>query len=191
MGINERIIIRKCHEEEIGLVGAFYDKIVLWLDEHINYPKWIYRVYPSEAFVREMTEAGEQYVCIDGSLDDRTDGHADNKNIIAAFVLNKDPQGNYQNGEWARDLPDGTYMVIHAMAIMPHLQRKGIGAEILRFCVETAKSAGSKALRVDVVPGNQPARQLYDKHGFLYAGDADLDRGLEHIKEFSLYELNW
>ena len=179
IGINERIIIRKCHAEEIVLVGEFYDQLVLWLDEHINYPKWIYRVYPSEAFVREMTEAGEQYVCTYG------------ENIIAAFVLNTDPQGNYQNGGWSRDLPDATYMIIHAMAITPHLQRRGIGAEILRFCSETAKSAGYKALRVDIVPENRPARRLYEKNGFIHAGDADLDRGLEHIQQFSLYELNW
>ncbi len=38
---------------------------------------------------------------------------------------------------------------------------------------------------------NYPARQLYEKKGFTFAGDADLDRGIEEIPIFSLYELNW
>lgn len=176
---NDKIQIRKCREADVAAVGAFYDRIVHWLDNHINYPKWIYRVYPSEPSAREMTAAGEQYICMD------------DREIIAAFVLNTDPQGSYQKGEWARDLPDGSYMVLHALAIAPELQGQGLGAKVVRFCVEKAKADGFKALRVDIVPGNLPARKLYEKCGFQYAGDVDLERGLAHIPVFSLYELNW
>lgn len=171
--------IRKCRETEIVEVGAFYDEIVWWLDNHINYPKWMYKIYPSESFVRESTMAGKQYVCMKG------------RKLAGAFVLNDDPQGNYQKGKWARHIPDGEYMVLHALAISPELQGKGLGAEIVRFCTEEAKSKGYKAFRLDIVPGNAPAQKLYEKSGFKYAGDADLDRGIAHIPVFSLYELNW
>ena len=171
--------IRKCRETEIVEVGAFYDEIVWWLDNHINYPKWMYKIYPSESFVRESTMAEEQYVCMEG------------RKLAGAFVLNDDPQGNYQKGKWARHIPDGEYMVLHALAISPELQGKGLGAEIVRFCTEEAKSKGYKAFRLDIVPGNAPAQKLYEKSGFKYAGDADLDRGIAHIPVFSLYELNW
>lgn len=171
--------IRKCRETEIVEVGAFYDEVVWWLDNHINYPKWMYKIYPSESFVRESTMAEEQYVCMEG------------RKLAGAFVLNDDPQGNYQKGKWARHIPDGEYMVLHALAISPELQGKGLGAEIVRFCTEEAKSKGYKAFRLDIVPGNAPAQKLYEKSGFKYAGDADLDRGIAHIPVFSLYELNW
>ncbi len=82
-------------------------------------------------------------------------------------------------------------MVLHALAIAPKLQGKGLGAAVVRFCTEKAKADGYKALRLDIVPGNLPAQKLYEKNGFQYAGDADLDRGIEHIPVFSLYELNW
>ena len=71
--------IRKCRETEIVEVGAFYDEIVWWLDNHINYPKWMYKIYPSESFVRESTMAEEQYVCMEG------------RKLAGAFVLNDDP----------------------------------------------------------------------------------------------------
>ncbi|MBP5738044.1 MAG: hypothetical protein J6X38_03055, partial [Abditibacteriota bacterium] len=58
--------IRKCTEADVTAVGAFYDKVVLWLDAHVNYPKWIYKEYPSEISVRDMTSRGEQYMCTEG-----------------------------------------------------------------------------------------------------------------------------
>ena len=177
--INERMQIRKCQETDVTTVGAFYDRVVLWLDKHINYPKWMYRVYPSEKWASDMTATGAQYICMD------------NGKLVAAFVLNADPQGNYQKGRWSRDLPDGAYMILHALAITPKLHGRGIGAKIVRFCAEKAKAEGYKALRVDIVPGNLPARRLYEKSGFRYAGDVDLERGIENIPLFSLFELNW
>ena len=57
--------IHRCTESDIRSTGAFYDRVVLWLDDHVNYPKWIYGVYPSETSVREATWAGDQYICVD------------------------------------------------------------------------------------------------------------------------------
>ena len=170
--------IRKCREADVATAGSFYDDIVLWLDHHINYPKWMYKIYPSESWVKQMTEAGEQYICVDG------------KKIVGAFVLNADPQGNYRKGNWSQDRPDGAYMVLHALAISPEMQGHGLGAEVVRFCTEKAKADGYKAIRLDIVPGNIPAKKLYEKTGFRYVVDADLERGIPHIPTFSLFELN-
>jgi RimJ/RimL family protein N-acetyltransferase len=48
-----------------------------------------------------------------------------------------------------------------------------------------------KGVRVDVVPGNFPARNLYEKMGFTYAGEYDLKRGIEHIPTFQLLEFSF
>ena len=56
---------------------------------------------------------------------------------------------------------------------------------------EKAREDGYKALRLDVVPDNIPARRLFEKNGFVYAGDADLGRGYDEIPVFSLYELSF
>lgn len=44
---------------------------------------------------------------------------------------------------------------------------------IVMWLDETRK-AGFRALRVDIVPGNLPAKKLYEKNGFQYVGDTDL-----------------
>lgn len=176
--MKETVDIRKCLETDIARIGRFYDRVILWLNDHVNYPRWIYRVYPSERSVRVFAEAGTQYVCAKG------------ESILGAFALNAEPQGNYQKGRWSRELIDGSYMILHALAIDPEMQRQGVGSEIIRYCIDKARSEGYKAIRVDIVPTNAPARRLFEKNGFTYAGDVDLELGIGDIPAFSLYELN-
>ena len=172
------MVIKKCNDSMVQQVGAFYDKIVVWLDSTINYPKWKYKEYPTEASVKLKVSEGSQYIC-------EEDGK-----IIGAFVLNTDPQGNYAKGKWSQNIPLGEYMILHTLAIDYDIQKKGLGTQVVQFCINKAKADGYKALRVDIVPGNIPAQKLYEKNGFKYVGDEDLDRGFDDIPLFSLFELN-
>ena len=129
--------------------------------------------------VRAMAAAGSQYV------------YADGEKILGAFALNDKPQGNFRKVQWKRQLEDGSYLIPQALAIDPEAQRRGIASRIIRFCIDKAQAEGYKALRADIIPDNYPARRLFEKNGFTYAGDADLELGFAHIPSFSLYELNW
>lgn len=172
-------VIRQCAEADIARTGEFYDRVVRRLEETINYPRWIYGVYPGRAFAGEMTEEGCQYICLEGET------------IVGAFVLNTDPRGDYSRGRWRRDLADGSYGVIHALAVDPAARRRCLASRIIGFCADQAREGGYAALRADIVPSNLPARRLFEKNGFTYAGDADLGRGLAEIPVFSLYEWNF
>ena len=172
------MIIRKCTEEDLPAVGRFYDGVVKYLCEHINYPLWVYRVYPSEDSAREMIREGSQFICLEG---DR---------IVGTFVLNDDPGGTYEDAAWEKELPPGAYMVCHALASAADLRGRGIGKKMVQFCIDYAKDHGYRAVRLDVVPTNIPARRLYESCGFRYAGDVDLKRDIG-IPLFSMYELNF
>lgn len=63
-----------------------------------------------------------------------------------------------------------------------------IWKEMVEYCIRYAKEHGYSAIRLDVVPDKVPARKLYEKCGFQYAGDVDLERGIEMIPVFSMYE---
>ena len=178
MRMTEKVGIRKCSISDVARTAGFYDRVVLWLDAHVNYPRWEYQVYPGEQSVRKMAEAGAQYVCERGDA------------ILGAFSLDADPQGTFRKGQWSRELAHGSYMVLHALAVDPEMRGRGLASEIIRFCADRARSEGCKALRVDVVPTNAPARRLFEKNGFTYAGDCDLELNIEGIPVFSLYELN-
>lgn len=171
--------IRKCKPENIAAAGDFYDRVVEYLDAHVNYPRWKYKEYPSEQYAAAMTEKGFQYIC------------TEDERIIGAFVLNTDPEGEYHKGNWSRDLSEGEYMVVHALAVDPTRRGTGLGKELVRFCIDTAKKSGYKAIRLDIVPTNTPARHLYEGFGFRYAGEEDVRPDIEDIPIFRLYELNF
>lgn len=173
------MIIRKCKEEDITAVGEFYDSVVKYLDENINYPKWEYKCYPSEASVRVKTHEGSQFVCIN------------NDEIAGAFVLNDDPQGKYENASWSSPLAQGEYMVCHTLATAPTLYGTGIGKKLVQYCIDYAKFHSFRGIRLDVVPDNIPAKRLYEKCGFKYVGDVDLERDIPEIPRFSMYELDF
>ena len=49
----------------------------------------------------------------------------------------------------------------------------------------------NKEIRIDIIPTNDPARRLFEKNGFTYVGDTDLELSIGDIPEFSMYELNF
>lgn len=106
--------IKVCKEKDIVEVGMFYDRVVSYLCETINYPKWQYKKYPSEISVREKVKVQQQFVCVDG------------ESIVGAFVLNDDPEGKYENADWTAKILQGEYMVCHTLATDPEVQGKGI-----------------------------------------------------------------
>lgn len=62
--MGEVVAIRKCQEAEIARIGLFYGDVIRGLNDHINHPRWIYRVCPSGRSARRMAEKGARYVCL-------------------------------------------------------------------------------------------------------------------------------
>ncbi|MBQ3431239.1 MAG: GNAT family N-acetyltransferase [Clostridia bacterium] len=172
--------IRKATKEDIESLGRFYDKEVMWMDAHdCNYPLWTYKGYPTEDTVRWAISEGTQFICLE------------KKEIIGSFMLNTDPLGAYDKLPWSRELKQGEYMILHMFCVSHQHTGKGIGKQMVRFCVEYAKAHGYKGIRLDVVPTNLPAKQLFFGCGFHYIGDFDLEKGVEKIPIFSMYEYDF
>jgi ribosomal protein S18 acetylase RimI-like enzyme len=167
----------KCEKEHFCSVAKMYESSVEFLENNINYPLWSSE-HPSREYVKEAIAKGEQFACIDcGS-------------VIGAVVLSENPEGSYELGDWSRELSRGEYLVVHILAVSPERMKEGVGEFLVDGCISYAKSRGYKAIRLDVVPDNIPAIRLYEKKGFCYAGTKDLQRGIEEIPIFGLYELN-
>ncbi len=172
--------IIKCGMEQLDALDTLYDRVTEYLENTINYPIWTRGEYPCRESIKNAVLRGEQYICID------EDGAA-----VGAFVLNEDPAGDYGSGGWSVQLEEGEYLIIHTLAVLPESAGRGIGGYMVRYCIDKARNEGYKAVRLDVVPGNIPARRLYEKEGFMFAGKKDLRRGIAAIPEFELYELNF
>lgn len=158
-------------------LDGFYRTVVGYLEANVNYPKWT-DDHPGTESIAQAIADGTQYICMDG---DR---------IVGAVRLSENPEGFYEAGEWSKPLKEGEYLAIHALAVHPGCARRGIGSYLVKECIGKAKHDGYQAIRLDVVPGNYPAADLYQKMGFQYAGTKDLRRDIEEIPVFDLYELN-
>ncbi len=88
--------IKKCENKDIAITSEFYNNIVKYLDKRTNYPRWIYKVYPSQESVKAMVKEESQYICI-----------SDEK-ILGAFVLNDKPQGCFWKADWSKKIDDGS-----------------------------------------------------------------------------------
>ena len=171
--------IRKCSVEEATTVGAFYDEIVKFMDDNgVNYPKWIYKIFPTTDYAVDAARAGNQFVCVEG------------EKILSAFVLSENPEGDYSKGAWSKNLAVGEYLVLHALAVAPDCQHRGLGKKIIEYSINYAAEKNYRALRLDIVPENFPAKKLYEACGFKFVGAADLGRTFSGIPQFCMYERN-
>lgn len=119
--------IKKCPVEEAAAVGAFYDSTIKFMDDNgCNYPKWIYKIFPTTNYAVDSAKENNLFVCVDG------------EKILTARTWKK----------------------------------------IYR------------ALRLDIVPSNFPAKKLYEACGFKFVGAADLGRTFSGVEQFCLYERN-
>jgi len=59
-----------------------------------------------------------------------------------------------------------------AIAVVPSKRGHGIGDELLQELIAKAKAAGYDRLSLSVEPGN-PARKLYERHGFAVVNEGD------------------
>lgn len=168
--------VRRATAEDLDALTELYDRTVLHLEQTVNYPKWEYGIYPCRDSIAAAIGKGEQYLC------------EEKGELLGAFVFNEDPKGAYEKGQWKQELQEGQYGVIHTLAVAPEARNRDVGKAMVNFSVLEGTKRGYKALRIDVVPGNLPAIRLYEKLGFTYAGEEDLERNHPEIPTFALYE---
>jgi ribosomal-protein-alanine N-acetyltransferase len=59
---------------------------------------------------------------------------------------------------------------LSTLAVEPALRRRGIGERILREAMRHAARQGAELMTLEVRVSNEPARRLYEKHGFRLVG---------------------
>jgi ribosomal protein S18 acetylase RimI-like enzyme len=61
------------------------------------------------------------------------------------------------------------------VAVLPEYRRRGIARKLVEACIDFAKERGAKTIVLDVVAGNVPAYELYERLGFeRYSGSKEL-----------------
>ena len=69
------------------------------------------------------------------------------------MVLNQKCNPEYDEAVWPTELNHTDFMVIHMLGVHGDFAGQGLAKEMVRFAIWTAKTAGMKAIRLDVLKG--------------------------------------
>lgn len=94
----------------------------------------------------------------------------DNDRIVAMEVIIYNNEPTYDriyDGEW---LSNGTFVVVHRMAVDNRIKKSGIASLLLKKVEEMALEKGIVSVKVDTHEDNVPMRRTLEKNGFVYCG---------------------
>jgi GNAT superfamily N-acetyltransferase len=69
------------------------------------------------------------------------------------------------------DVPDGTSLFLHRLAVRRSVAGQGVSTALLRFAVERTRELGLESLRLDCVADRPKLRAIYERFGFIHHSD--------------------
>ncbi|MZE80668.1 GNAT family N-acetyltransferase [Streptomyces xinghaiensis] len=73
----------------------------------------------------------------------------------------------------ASGVPDGNGLCeLRSVWVGPEARGRGVADELLAAVETWARRSGATALKLAVIPGNEPAAALYRRHGFVATGES-------------------
>lgn len=169
MATKATLTIRQARVDEFDQVMDFYTKMI---DEMRNTDFdvcWEHGVHPSSAFLRASVEAGEVYV---GLMDAGADGAGEGRapRIASAMVLNGEGDAGYERAPWLVAAEPDEVLVVHVLGTLPAYHGRGFARAMVEACIDVARAAGKKAVRLDTFTTNVRAQNLYESCGFVNCG---------------------
>jgi ribosomal protein S18 acetylase RimI-like enzyme len=82
-------------------------------------------------------------------------------------------------------------VVVHAFGVATCMQGKGLGTAMMHAVMDMARSAGKKAIRLDLIDHNRGVEHVYTGMGFRKCGElklfyAEVGWQMFHLFEFTL-----
>ena len=168
--------VRQAVPKDLSAVMEIYDKIIDLFQEQTGTRAWRKGVYPTEAVFQAAIEAGTLYV---GELDGA---------LAAGMIITQGTDKTYGDAPWQIAAEDAETAVIHTLGVSPGAGKRGLGVKMVEGAVALAREKGWKALRLDVLEGNKPARSYSRRAGFVYIETKKIWYESTGLASFLLYE---
>lgn len=139
--------------------------------------------YPNAEVISNDLRKGNSYVLLEDILQagrpEKTDEpeKADERGkIIATVMISFDGEPTYAHidGQW---ITDGSYAVIHRLAVRPELKGKNIAGWIIGQVEQMCAARNCPSIRIDTHQENHSMQQVAAKNGFQYCGIITLADG--------------
>lgn len=170
--ISDKIILRKAGPEDIAASTLILREAAQQMMDE-GKKQWD-QSYPTETHVRDDIRKGNGYVLVCNGL------------IVGYCAIIFDEEHAYKNiqGTW---LSNGTYVVVHRMAICKDKKGKGLGRVFLEKVESYALMSGFYSLKVDTNFDNLSMLGLLNNMGFSYCGEISYEKGTRKAFEKILY----
>lgn len=173
----KEMVIQRPGPGAFAVVRDFYWDMIDQMKASSAYrPKWEKGVNPSDELLKTALDHGELVVC------------KSNDRIIGAMVLNHRCNEGYAQVTWGTQAEEQEVTIVHALGVSPKHQRQSVAESMVQYAIGCARETNQKAIRLDVLHDNVPARKLYEKQGFVYRGTVPLEYPDTGRMEFHLYE---
>jgi ribosomal protein S18 acetylase RimI-like enzyme len=162
--------------DDFEKIKAGYIDVAEHTPEIAQHARWVYGKHPTDELLRSYIDRGEMYMLTDGDH-------------IAGMVAVVMCQGtDYEAITWAENLANDQVATLHLLAILPGYRGQSLGRKILEEAAALAVRNGKKALRLDMLASNLPARRMYENAGFIYRGKQHWYAENTGWADFLLYE---
>lgn len=170
------IHIRKAVASDLTQIEQLYNDVCDYLSLHNNYPGWKKGIYPVREDAEKALKEDTLFVAL---MDDE---------IAGSFILKHDPEDGYKNVNWITESDYTRIYIIYTLAVHPNFLKQGVATEMVMFAERLAREEHCISIRLDVVKGNVPANQLYQKCGFTFRGTVSLGYEAYGLPWYNVFE---
>ena len=168
--------MRLVQTDNLEFLRKKYIEVIEQTPDFMRNVRWIYGQHPKDEMIQDYMDNGEMYALMNG-------------NEIAgmvAVVMHQDD--NYKTVPWQVDLRNDEVATIHILAICPEYQGRSLGIQLINQIEKLSKNNGKKAVRLDVLKSNIPAKKMYERAGYSLRGEQKLYAENTGITDFLFYE---
>ena len=162
---------------DFALVREKYIEVIEHTKDMNIHARWIYGQHPTDAMIQSYIDRQEMYLFMDG------------QNVAGMTGLTMYQGEEYHGVIWSQRLKDDEVASLHILAVAPEYQGKGVSKRMMEAIISLAMEKGKKAIRLDTLASNIPARHMYKKFGFEYRGKQNLFAENTGWTDFLYYEL--
>ena len=169
------LLLRPAEYKELEKVIDFYDFIIDAQEGQEYSPGWTKDVYPAREDLETAINAGQLFLGLLG-----------NEIVCAEEITGNDDI--YEHVLWHFDAKEEEVSVIHLLCVHPEYYGRGFAKEMVRYAADLSRSIGRKVIRLDVIQGNDRAKNLYLTEGFEFIGDFQVYYEDTGLADFWMFE---